>query len=174
MENTQLVDLFNKWKTNRKLYDNEMVETLDKILYSTIGRERLRPFYWRYESYEDMIQDLRVLCYRKLDKITDPTNKRIFNYIRITVKLGLMDKARKVGKQLDREVFEKAEVSEVFHTDDTVFFFDDPLLENVATALSNGYNQKFIRESFGLTAKQYNNAIKKLREIYKDYEHKNY
>lgn len=167
-EDGQLSVLYRKWKEDPDKYSFELSQTVDKIIYSTLSRQSLQPFYWRTEDRDDMIQDLRVLCWKKLNNINPPiTNKRIFNFLRVSIKLALKEKARKVGKRLDREAVEYKAISTYSQVSEP-FSLGDPVLDRVAFLLLSGQTKSNIREELNLSRGKLNKYIDKLREIYKE------
>ena len=162
----QLISLYHKWKESPNEYGNEMAATIDKIIYSTLHRQSLLPVYWKFEDRDDLMQELRLLCFQKLNKITDPSNKRIFNFLRISIKLALLDKTRKVGKRLDREPKEVEILGEKSKTLPSLFYFNDELLEQVATLISNGETQQYICKKLNISRTRYNKEINRLKNIY--------
>lgn len=160
--------LYLKWKDNPKIHGQEMAETIDKIIYSTIRKQTLEPIYKKFEDHEDLIQELRLLCLQKLDRIEDPTNKRIFNFLRISISLALKDKARKVGKLLDREEKEEEILGEKVKLPITCFCFGDQLLDNVATLLAHGETKQSICSILNISRTRLQQAIEKLKVIYHD------
>jgi hypothetical protein len=143
-----------------------MSNTIDKIIYSTLSKQSLEPVYRRIEDRDDLIQELRYLCFQKLNRITDPSNKRIFNFLRVSIKLALKDKARKVGKRMDREVTEAEILGEKSNLSPSVFYFNDDFLEKVATLLSEGETKESICKKLGITRGNLNKQISRLRGIY--------
>lgn len=164
----QLSTLYLKWKESPNEYGNEMAETIDKIIYSTIKRQSLFPIYRKTEDVDDLMQELRYLCFQKLNKITDPSNKRIFNFLRVSIKLALKDKARKVGKKLDREEVECEILGEKPKLIDPVFYFNDLLLEQVATLLSIGETKQNVCSKLGITRTRLDREIERLKVMYSD------
>lgn len=166
----QLSTLYSKWKEHPSEYGYEMAETVDKIIYSTLHKQNLEPIYWKFEDRDDLIQELRMLCFQKLNRISDPSNKRIFNFLRISIKLALKDKARKVGKRLDREETESEILGEKVKNVPTLFFFDDTLLEQIATLLANGETKQHVCSTLSISRTKLNKEIDRLRVIYSDKE----
>lgn len=166
-EQGQLSILYTKWRNNPTQYQKEMADTIDKIIYSTLARQSLQPIYWRIEDRDDLIQELRLLCFSKLQRISNPTNKRIFNFLRISIILGLKDMTRKVGKRMDRELREVEVLGEKTR-ETSIFYFNDGLLEKIATLLSNGESRQDICTKLQITRGRLNKEIEKLRNIYSD------
>jgi hypothetical protein len=164
----QLSSLYLKWKESPNEYGNQMAETVDKIIFSTINRQSLHPIYRKIEDHDDLIQELRYLCFQRLNKINEPTNKRIFNYLRISIKLALKDKARKVGKRLDRESIEIDVLSEKVKPLDPLFYYNDTLLEQVATLLANGETKQNICSILSITRGKLDKEIDRLKVMYSD------
>lgn len=162
----QLYTLYMKWKSSPKEYGEEMAVTIDKIIYSTLHRQTLEPIYRKIEDRDDLIQELRFLCFKKLANITEPSNKRIFNFLRISIQLALKDKARKVGKRLDREAVEEHILGEKSQPISLLFYFNDEQLENIATLLAVGETKQSICSQLSITRTTLNKELAKLREIY--------
>lgn len=162
----QLITLYNKWIVSPKEYDQEMSETVDRIIHSTLNRQSLEPIYRKIEERTDLIQDLRFLCFKKLRNIQNPTNKRIFNFLRISISLALKDKARKVGKRLDREPIECDALKERAKVMPSIFYFNDPMLEKVATFLSEGESKRNICTILKISRSKLKQEIEKLKVMY--------
>lgn len=161
--------LYENWVKDPKSYEDQLRITIDKIIYSTLGRQKVSPYYWRYEDREDMIQDLRVLCWRRLNKIKPPiTNKRLFNYLRITIVLALKERARKIGKILDRENLETKVLGVGTSIQPEPFSFGDAMLDQVATLLVYKASRKDISRLLDISTYRVNWYIGKLRAIYKE------
>lgn len=168
-ESGQLSILYQKWKESPEFYGKEMSDTVDKIIYSTLNGQSLQPIYKKFEEKADLIQELRYLCFKKLGNISNPTNKRIFNFLKISIVLALKDKTRRVGKRLDREPIERAILGEKSPRSSTSFFyFNDQLLEDVATLLSDGETKQDICKLLNITRSQLNKQVKKLKVIYSE------
>lgn len=164
----QLITLYSKWKENPSQYGQAMAETVDKIIYSTLHRQSLEPIYWRVEDRDDLMQELRLLCFQKLNRITNPTNKRIFNFLRISIKLALKDRTRKVGKRLDREEKESEFLGERVMDMPTFFYFNDVLLEQVATLIASGETKQKICSTLNISRTKLNREVSRLKVIYND------
>lgn len=163
-----LLNLYLNWKKSPSQFNEEMAETVDKIIFSTLSRQRLNPIYKRIEDHEDLIQDLRILCFQKLTKISNPTNKRIFNYLKISINLALRDKARKVGKFLDRESKEAEILGDRKKSTPPMLFYNNSLLENIAKLLAEGETKQNICSILSITRTKLNKEIQKLRTIYNE------
>lgn len=163
-----LINLYIKWKDNPDLHGKEMSDTVDKIIYSTLKKQSLEPIYKKIEDHEDLIQDLRVLCFQKLNRIRKPTNKRIFNFLRISIRLALKDKARRVGKFLDREHIEQEILGEKIKQPMICFCFGDDLLDKVATLLAYGETKQNICSNLEISRTTLQKQINKLKVIYHD------
>ena len=161
----QLYTLYLNWKADPKRYGQEMAETVDKIIRSTVSRQSLMPVYRRFEDSEDLIQDLRYLCFKKLQNIENPSNKRIFNYLRVSISLALKDKARKVGKRMDREPIEASTLGEKKDYDTSYLSFGDPLLDQIAIMLANKESKQAIVDQLGIDRLQLDKQINKLKCI---------
>jgi hypothetical protein len=184
-----LYRLYTKWGANKKLHEVEMASTIDKIIYSTIAKKSNLPFYRRFEEKEDLIQDLRFLCFQKLSKSVDISldkysiylkscqeknvaalkypvwcNKTLFNYIRITIEYHLLDKNRKVGKQMDREEVEDDILGENRQTNALSFCFGDGILDQVATLLAHGQTKQNICSELKISRVELQDAIERIKE----------
>lgn len=166
--NGQLSLLYLKWKDDPSRYGEEMVNTINSIIHYTLNKQSLEPIYRRTEDVEDLYQELRVLCFQKLDKITDPSNKRIFNYLRVSISLALKDRARRVGKKLDREAQEAEILGEKTKSFPTLFYYGDEMLEQVATLLANGETKQSICLNLKIKRTELDKQIDRLKVIYND------
>jgi hypothetical protein len=166
----QLSILWHKWKDNKPAYDHEIAQVIDKMIFSTLQKQTLCPIYRRFEDREDLIQELRLLCLQKLNNIDSSRtdNKSIFLYNKISISFALKDKARKVGKRLDREEQEAEILGEKHSPIGTPFFFNDTLLEQVATLVASGETKQSICNILNVSRNRLNKEIEKLRVIYND------
>jgi hypothetical protein len=162
----QLSVLYLKWKDSPEEYGAEMAETVDKIIFSTLHRQPLQPIYWKIEDKDDLLQELRAMCFQKLNRITNPDNKRIFNYLRVSIKLALKDKSRKVGKRLDREEKEAEVLGEKTKSFPTLFYFNDIRLEQIATLIASGETKQNICSQLNISRTVLKREIERLRIIY--------
>jgi hypothetical protein len=166
-EQGHLVNLYFSWLEDPQTHGKEMAETIDKIIYSILQKYSTDPIYRRIEDREDLLQDLRLLCIKKLHNIKDPTNKRIFNFLKISIKLALLDKTRRVGKFLDREAKEQEVLGEkVKDPMSFTFCFGDDTLDKVATLLAYGETKQNICTQLGISRSKLNQQIDKLKVIY--------
>lgn len=161
-----LLDLYSKWLIFPEQYQEEMAITIDKIIFSTLSKQHLQPIYRRFEDVSDLHQDLRLLCFKALTRIENPTNKRIFNFLKITIEYGLKDKARQVGKRLDREQIEAESLCRFHSQSEPFFHFGDKILNQVATLLASGETKVSICKELNLTKAELNKKIEALRKNY--------
>ena len=162
----QLSTIYNKWRNSPEIYEKEMTETIDKIIYTVLGKNSLRPVYRRFEDESDLLQDLRLLCFQRLNKLKNDENKSIYNYLGISSNFALKDKARKVGKRLDREQKEAEILGEKKKQSPTLFYFNDILLESVATMLASGETKQDICNKLDISRTKLKKEIEKLKVIY--------
>jgi hypothetical protein len=159
-----LLNLYNNWIVNPKDFNEEMKEVIDKIIYSTVRKQSLDPIYRRIEDNDDLAQELRALCFSKLRKISEPTNKRIYNYLKVCIKLNLKDRCRKVGKYLDREVIENSILGD--KNPNNFFCFGDSMLDRIAYLLAYGSPKKDICLELNISRPKLQKEIERLKEFY--------
>jgi DNA-binding transcriptional regulator YiaG len=159
-----LLRLYSAWRENPASYGEEMLEAVDKIITLQLKRYPNAPIYWRVEEKKDLIAELRLLCFQKLGKITNPTNKRIYNYLRCSIALALKDKTRKVCKQMDREDIENAALMDTPQDFLHPLFLNDELQTKVANLLIQGETRESIRESLKLSRGEFANIIDAIKE----------
>lgn len=164
-----LSSLFLKWKRDPELWGEEMAKTVDSIIYYSLKRQSLHPVFRKYEDDEDLIQELRLLCFERLHKVQNPTNKRLFNYLQVSIRLGLMDKTRRVGKLMDRDrIISNVAPGKTMEPDfsNDYFNFGNTLTNQVATLLSEGYSKSKIKKMLKVSSNKMAEIIKELKSIY--------
>lgn len=166
MIENELVNLYNKWLKDPNIYGDQMSKLVDKIIHSTLNSQSLSPIYLRFEDKEDLIQDMRVMCFSKLRKVTNPDNKRIFNFLRVSIKFTLKDKTRKTGKRMDRESIEQKLLADKLTYNSSHYLHPNDHLNKVANMLSEGYNKGEICQVLNLTRSKLERNIEELREYY--------
>lgn len=168
--NNHLLVLYQQWKANPEKYQEAWAKVIDSVIHSTLATTSLRPFYWRVEELEDLYQELRALLFKKLNRIQNPTNKRIFNFLRITIKFYLREKARTVGKRMDRENIENSHLGEQIKTpDENLVLFADPQMNEVAQLLIAGRTRKEIRSRTDLSVSAFNNVMANIKKQVKQW-----
>lgn len=170
----QLIGLYQKWHRQPKLYNEEMVSTIDRLIQDRLCRWSVKPIFHKFEDSADLKQELRLFVFEKvLPKVTDPTNKRLFNYISHSVDFYLRTRTRKVARRMTREA--SGFVSEVHlesiadDSDESFFHFGDKKLERFATLLSQKVPQATIRKELSLKPKEYSRMVEELKQIYAGY-----
>lgn len=159
-----LLRLYTAWKEDPASYGEEMLEAVDKIINLQLKRYPNAPTYRRTEDREDLVSELRLLCFRKLSKITNPTNKRIYNFLRCSVSLALRDKNRKVCRQLDKEKIENSVLAETPEEFISPLFLNNEIQTKVANMLIRGDTRESIRETLGISRGEFTNIIDAIKE----------
>lgn len=168
MEN-HLVDLYIKWKADPATYSKQMSETIDKIIFTTIRNKSLYKIDL-YEDNLDVLQDLRVRCFKALNLIKPPlSNKRIYWYFVAHIKWALKTKKANVAKYLSGEVeatqMRSGDVLR-FYSEPAVFNFGDELTNQVAELLSDGHNKGSVCKQLNISRKKLNTIISNIRNTY--------
>jgi hypothetical protein len=150
------------WKANPQ--DLAFPQSVDRIIFKTISRTNLRPFYHKYEEYEDLIQELRYVCFKRLKNLQDPTSKRIYNFLRVTIDFTLKEQARRVGKLIDRKECTMVQIKEpIYHITSNLFFVND-VMNDVALLLIQKYSKKEISKELGIPVRSLNKFIQKIKK----------
>lgn len=161
-----LLGLYLDWQRTGKMSD-ELCCALDRIIGSCLTKFRTPTIYWRTEDQDDLLQELRLVALGCLRSIKDPTNKRIFNYIKISIRRYLGRRALRLAKKMDREAIENKVLREtavaLIHPD---FLFLEPKLAQVATLIVAKYSKAEIRGLLHLTPQQLAECESQLKEIY--------
>lgn len=166
MIENELLTLYNKWLNDPHRYGEAMAKVVDKIIYSTLNSQSLSPIYHRFEDKEDLIQDMRVICFKSLKKVTEPTNKRIFNFLRISIEFTLKDKTRRTGKRMDREKIEKQTLCDKLTYVSSHYLHPDEQTNSIANMLSHGYNKTEICKTLSISRNNLEKKIEELKEYY--------
>lgn len=159
-----LLVLYSRWMDNKKQYGGQMAEAIDRIITTVLAKHPVPPFYRRTEDKADLLGELRLLCLQRLERIENPTNKRIYNYLRVSIELYLKDKSRKVGRQIDREDVENDFLGEKTKYPSLGFCFGDPTAEQVANMLAHGETKQSIRERLDLSRTELEDVIENIKE----------
>lgn len=162
----QLVTLYHKWVSDPQAYGEEMATTVRRIVSWVLDRQPTHSIYYRIEDRDDLRQDLEAVCFRKLQTVTEPTNKRIFNRLRLAVLFELKTKARKLSRYIDREEIENTLCSPV--ASEPLPDFGEVDLNNLAEYLSSGLGKRKICKELGLTPKIYEERVAQLRQYYQE------
>lgn len=164
---TQLETLYQKWKANPQAYGQEMAETVDRIIHFVLGKWYIPPLL-EYEDKEDLVSSLRLLCFQKMENIVNPTNKRIFNYLTISINLTLRHLQRKVKKGLTRPIppfVDKSSKDVHIDSPSLNLIFNDPQTTRVAELLSRGYTREDIRSTEGLSRTEIEKIIEQIKKV---------
>lgn len=172
-----LLDLFLKYQEGDLSAYRELGFAIDKIIWYVLGKQKTLPIYHPIETEEDLVQDLRLMCLKKLNNLKPPyTNKRIFNYLRVCVSLKLLEKYREVGRKLDKNrdslllTYEpgirRSSSMDEFSID--MLTIENKTTQEIARLLSLGVTKEAIKQQLNMTQAQLNKGIEELRERYKD------
>lgn len=162
----QLFTLYSKWVIDPQSYNEEMGQTVERIVRWVLSRKPDQSIYYRIEDRDDLVQDLKLVCFRKLQTVENPTNKRIFNRLRLAVLYALKDRARKLSKYIDREEIENTLCSPV--KSDPLPDFGEKELNTLADYLASGYGKRKICKELAITPKLYEDMLEQLRQYYKE------
>lgn len=162
----QLLTLYTKWVDNPVEYNTQMAQTVERIIRWVLARKPDRAIYYRIEDQDDLLQDLKTICFRKLQTVENPTNKRIFNRLRLAVLYGLKDRARKLSKYMDREEIENMLCNPL--KPDPLPDFGEESLNILADYLSSGYGKRKICKELEISPKIYEQMVDQLRQYYQE------
>lgn len=162
----QLLTLYNKWVADPHTYNPAMAQTVERIIRWVLARKPDRGIYYRIEDQDDLLQDLKTICFKKLQTVENPTNKRIFNRLRLAVLYGLKDRARKLSKYIDREEIENTLLVPV--QSEPLPDFGERPLNTLADYLSSGYGKRKICKELAITPQIYEEMVGRLRQYYQE------
>lgn len=162
----QLYTLYINYKKDPKKYEQELADTLNKLVYKvlhqygTLGSNRL------YEDQADVVQDLLLFSYKLWHKIKDPSNKRIYNYMYYSILryLGKRKQKTVIGNKRELTYLSNTYAQPKMYVADTsnLMDFGCESYNTIAKLLIEGYNQKEII-AMDFTAKEVKKAIKHIK-----------
>lgn len=164
----ELLYYYKKWKEDRNHpYIPRFIDKLITVNIQKQGRKRFADF--SQDELQEHLHLLRVKCYQTLNKITEPTSKRIYNYLDCTVRYGLMDLKKELAKKIDLKTvttpIDAYEVSNIsLELDDSLNYLDG-IQKQVAYFLINKYTIKEIQEETGLSKKEFYAVKKELARL---------
>lgn len=125
------------------------------------------PIHYKTEGYEDLVQDLRLACFSALSRVENPTNKRLYNFLKTTVEYKLMDKAKRVRKRLTLDVKER-ESHRLSTEIPEPIVFGNSLDNMVADLLSKGYTREQIRTITDIKKSELTRSLERIERAYKE------
>ena len=167
----ELFYYYSKWKEDRNHpYIPRFIDKLITVNIQKQGRKKFADF--NEDELLEHLHLLRVKCYQTLNRITDPTSKRIYNYLDCTVRYGLMDLKKELAKKIDLKPLtyslDSVKVSNLsVELDDSLNYLTG-VQKEVAYYLINKYSIKEIQEETGLTKKEFYTVKKELARILKN------
>lgn len=162
-----LLNLYLKWEKEPIKYEQDMVNAVEGIARKTLITYGYSPVYWRIEDQEDLLQDLRIAGVQSLHKIKNPTNKRIYNYIKLTLQRVLIKRSYKLARYIDRESSQQC-WEQSSETDTDFLDITDPKLRTIAKLISSYETEKSICEFLQISKEDFQQYTQQLREIYAD------
>lgn len=164
----QLVNAFLSWRDNKELSSKEMSDTLDRIILSTLrSKYRSTQLYHKTEDFDDLLQDIRYICLRRLANVQPPyTNKRIYNYLSLSIKMYLKEKTRNTCKKLDKEKVEHHLTPAGSGSIETSSFFLDPTLDTILNYRFAGLHWTEIKQKLSLSTRELNRLRKEMEHRY--------
>ena len=109
----------------------------------------------------DVIQDLRLLLLNKLREIKDPSNKRIYNFLKSHVYWALKIKRRTLKKNILNHAKMEKPVTE--KTETYLFLTGDNTLQHIASLLIQGYTAKEIKSKLDISTTNYKKYIERIK-----------
>lgn len=167
----ELFYYFNKWKQDKNHpYIPKFIDKLITVNLQKQGRKKIADF--NSEEFQEHLHLLRVKCYLTLNKITEPTSKRIYNYLDCTVRYGLMDLRKELANKIDRkpltQSLDSTKVLNMGITLDDSLSYLTGVQKEVAYYLINKYSIKDIQEETGLSKKEFLVVKKELARMLKN------
>ena len=166
-----MIDLFLNWKESKDEYSLEMANTLDRIINSVLKpRTGAVQLYYKTEDFEDLLQDIRFICLKRLANVKPPyTNKRLFNYLALSIKLYLKEKTRNTCRKLDKEKVEH-HLTPTASGIDTSPFFLEPDLDKVLSLRMAGFSWVEVKDKLAISS---NELQRRRQEMEKRFNEKN-
>ena len=194
---TQLVKLIRNYKLDPPAYQKQLTDTITKIIRSVLSKEGYTPIRKELEEVDDLIQDLRLLCLKLINKSVieapqnNPTssntnidtermdrilNKKVYNYLTVSLTYALMYKLRKISKMEARSKIETALINsgfknkEVNTIEDEVIepypglFLENSLERKVSNLLANGYTKREVRNYLCLKEKEMKKVLQNIKD----------
>jgi hypothetical protein len=154
--------LFLKWKSDPDTYGHLMLDTVDKIITDTIKRNPNPAIDEKLEELDDLRQDLRVKCFSLLKNkinidnlLPHEANKKIYNYLQVTITYFLMDKHKDVRRRKESERNILNETIPAFIEDEhEIIQFQNPTHNEIARLRIQGFNFQEIRDKLNLSQSQ--------------------
>lgn len=163
----QLLELYLRWKEDPKTYESQMLETVSKVIHFTLGKMRVKGSYRSFEEYEDLKQDILFTLYRvALPNIKNPTNKRIFNYLKYCVIRYVQQKKKSAITKNTKELDYITEERTSEYSMSCLPEFGDPQTQKIAELLSMKYTRKEIKAILSIKSKDLQESIEKIKEYY--------
>jgi hypothetical protein len=175
-DNNHLVLLLERYKTAPIIFEKDLVKTIDKIINDTIRGNKYISTFKNMESFDDTFQDLRLVCLKVINKLKPPiNNKRIYNYLVISIRFAILEKAKNLSKFIDREQknlplqdFKNTKKDDLIF--DSVFIFNDHELDSIADYLKEGNTKKYIRDELKLSQGKLEKILSNMKDIINDKE----
>ena len=155
-----LLPTYNNWLKDKNKYGEDMLLIISKLI-STVQRKHNILVDWSKEDPEDFIQDLKLHILKKLDKVKEPTNKRLYCFLYSHIRYAFLLKRREIKNKINNE--KKLETINSLYYTSHFHLVGDENLQNISNLLIQGYNHKEVRKILNIkiyTYKKYINKIK--------------
>lgn len=189
-DNTDILDVYLLWKEDPAKYGYLMDDRVSKIINYLVKTRKINFFPdERTEEFDDLFQQAKIWVFdRVLPNITEPTAKRIFNYIHINLRFKFLLGGRaKIAKVIDNNYAELQHGIEVINSKDEYYNRsierNDAILfdcidrmeltskeKKLAKLLAQGYTKPDLVEDYNLTPSEWNTFRRKMTNQMKIHE----
>ena len=154
----ELLFYYNKWKQDPN--HPYIPEFIDKLITVNFRKQNYKKFAdFESDNFQEELHKLKLKCYQTLNKIQEPTAKRIYNYLDCTVRYGLMNAKKDLAKNIDRKQLkvdmESERVSNIsISIDDSLLYLPEDQLA-LAQCILNRMTIKETCDELNLDTKAY-------------------
>lgn len=159
-----LIESYKGWLLGCDRSEKELLAVIDALVMSTIGRTAVLPLHRPCEDVSDLVQHLRAVGFAALRRIENPTSKRIYNYLRVSIYGALLTKSNSVKRSRIKDSLAPRTGSSP--ADSGLPTFYDPLIDEVARLLSEGLSRAQIMKTMNITRHTLTKTIDIIKEVY--------
>ena len=203
---TQFVTQFINYTLNPSAYEYQFVDTINKLINKAFQIEGYIPVRREIEDDSDVRQEFRLLIFKKLrEKVSieemllflesdmnrpylgipanlsyeeklRAVNKKLYNFMMVTLRLGIINRMKKLYKTQDRVELESNIISSNFKDKKSsiieesltnpfpTLFTDGSLERKVSNLLASGYTKVEIKRHLGVSAKTLSRVLDKIKD----------
>lgn len=164
-----LLDTYLLWKSDPQRYSQKMADVVESIIRSVVATERVYTLAG-VEDTEDLLQELRLNAFRCLSKVVEPTNKRLFNYLKHSTRLKIKEHSRGVGKRLEKKSLYETHAKKTFRgykhdvIEEPILNFEDERKEGIVRLAYQGYDPKDICEKLSISRRTYTRLVRDIKK----------